>query len=124
MPKIIINSEIKSSDGKEVIKNKNAILKGGKIYFNHDNISHVITIKDDEIKLSRRNNDFDIVLEFNESFQKIGKYVLKDIGININIKTITKRLLIDKNKFKIEYEIYINGEKSDDFIYELDWREL
>ena len=124
MSKIIINSKIKSSDGTEVIKEKPAILKDGKISYNHNNINHVIEAFDDAVIISRSNNDFDIILEFDKKSKKTGKYILKDVSIKMDIETITKSLLMHDNGFEIEYEVYINGTKSDDFVYEIEWREL
>ena len=45
--KIVINSKIKSSDGKDVLKDKNAIIKDDKIYFKHDGVKTVITLGKD-----------------------------------------------------------------------------
>lgn len=122
MSKIVINSKIKSSGGKDVLKDKNAIIKDDKIYFKHDGVKTVITLGKDGIIISRKNDEFDILLPFKKG-KSTGRYIINDVNVNMDIKIITKVLLIEENSIKIEYDLYINDVKSDEFIYELDWRD-
>ena len=122
MSKIIINSKIKSSDGIDAIENQNAIIKDAKIYYDHDGVKSVVELGNDGITISRRNDEFDMFLPFKKGEEK-GKYIISDINATMDVKTVTKTLLIEDNKIKIEYDLYINDVKSDEFVYELDWRD-
>jgi len=122
MSKIIINSKVISSDVTEIIKDKHAILKDGNIYYKHDNVNNVITIKDSEISIKRENDEYTMLLVFDNNEIKTSEYVFKDINMSMKIETKTHKLLINDNNLLIEYTVYINDVKSDDFIYELEWR--
>lgn len=122
MPKIIINSSIKSSDTTDVIKNKQAIKNTDLINFYHDGVNNKIELKKDKVKLTRDSKESLIILEFEQDKTIDGKYVIKDLSLNMNIKVSTKKLQIDDNGFKIEYDLFINDVYSDSFIYEFEWR--
>ena len=122
MPKIIINSSIKSSDTTDVIKNKQAIKNTDLINLYHDGVNNKIELKKDKVKLTRDSKESLIILEFEQDKTIDGKYVIKDLSLNMNIKVSTKKLQIDDNGFKIEYDLFINDVYSDSFIYEFEWR--
>ena len=124
MSKININSKIKSSDGTHIIKDKHAILKDGSIYYKYDNVNNVITIKDNKVSIKRENDEYNMILIFDNDKSIASEYAFKDINISMKVKTKTHKLQIDDNNLLIEYTVYINDVKSDDFIYELEWREL
>ena len=124
MSKININSKIKSSDGTHIIKDKHAILKDGSIYYKYDNVNNVITIKDNKVSIKRENDEYNMILIFDNNKSIASEYAFKDINISMQVKTKTHKLKINDNNLLIEYTVYINDVKSDDFIYELEWREL
>lgn len=122
MSKIIINHEIKSSSLKEMIKEKKAILKDGLITYNNDGINIGVKINSDTVFLTRENKDMKISLEFELNKSLVTKYIIKDIKTEVILKTVTKKLIIEKNKLLIEYDLYMNNEFSDSFEYSLEWR--
>lgn len=122
MSKIIINHEIKSSSLKEMIKEKKAILKDGLITYNNDGINVGVKINNDSVFLTRENKDMKISLEFELNKSLVTKYIIKDIKTEVILKTVTKKLIIEKNKLLIEYDLYMNNEFSDSFEYSLEWR--
>lgn len=124
MSKIIINHEIKSSSLKEMIKEKKAILKDGLITYNNDGINISVKINNDTVFLTRENKDMKISLEFELNKSLVTKYIIKDIKTEVILKTVTKKLIIEKNKLLIEYDLYMNNEFSDSFEYSLEWRDL
>lgn len=65
-----------------------------------------------------------IYLEFEKNKSIITKYVIKDMGIELKLESITKELVINDNNIIIEYDLYMNGEFSDRFKYELEWSDL
>lgn len=122
MSKIIVNAKVTSESETEIINNKNAILKDNKICYNNDSVNVVISIEKDNIYIERNCKDYNLVLKFKEKEEMISSYFIKELGINISVKTITKKLMIDNNALKIKYDLYMNNEFSDSFEYELEWR--
>ncbi len=124
MSKIIINSNVFSKKEEERLTSVLAILKDGKINYRNDGVNVIITLLKDKIILVRENDSMVLTLEFEENKTLTTKYLIKELGISIKVETKTKRLLINNNSFEIEYELFMNGEFSDTFNYNLEWSEL
>lgn len=124
MSKIMINGNIFSSDDKEYIKDIKAIKKDNTITYSKDGIKVKIKLLDNKVLLERENDNMKLNLEFEENKKLVSKYVIKDLSLNIKIETKTNRLIIDKNMIKAQYDLFMNGEFSDNFIFELEWSEL
>ena len=124
MSKIMINGNVFSSNDKEYIKDIKAIKKDNTITYSKDGIKVKIQLLDNKVLLERENDNMKLNLEFEESKKLVSKYVIKDLNLNIKIETKTNRLMIDKNIIKAQYDLFMNGEFSDNFIFELEWSEL
>lgn len=124
MSKIMINGNVFSSNDKEYIKDIKAIRKDNTITYSKDGIKVKIQLLDNKVLLERENDNMKLNLEFEESKKLVSKYVIKDLNLNIKIETKTNRLIIDKNMIKAQYDLFMNGEFSDNFIFELEWSEL
>ena len=124
MSKIMINGNVFSSNDKEYIKDIKAIKKDNTITYSKDGIKVKIQLLDNKVLLERENDNMKLNLEFEESKKLVSKYVIKDLNLNIKIETKTNRLIIDKNMIKVQYDLFMNGEFSDNFIFELEWSEL
>ena len=124
MSKIIINSNVFFFFLEERLTSVLAILKDGKINYRNDGVNVIITLLKDKIILVRENDSMVLTLEFEENKTLTTKYLIKELGISIKVETKTKRLLINNNSFEIEYELFMNGEFSDTFSYNLEWSEL
>lgn len=124
MSKIMINGNIFSSNDKEYIKDIKAIKKDNTITYSKDGTKVKIQLLDNKVLLERENDNMKLNLEFEESKKLVSKYVIKDLNLNIKIETKTNRLIIDKNIIKAQYDLFMNGEFSDNFIFELEWSEL
>ncbi|MGN1268711.1 MAG: DUF1934 family protein [Candidatus Aphodocola sp.] len=124
MSKIMINGNVFSSNDKEYIKDIKAIKKDNTITYSKDGIKVKIQLLDNKVLLERENDNMKLNLEFEESKKLVSKYVIKDLNLNIKIETKTNRLIIDKNIIKAQYDLFMNGEFSDNFIFELEWSEL
>ena len=124
MSKIMINGNIFSSNDKEYIKDIKAIKKDNTITYSKDGIKVKIQLLDNKVLLERENDNMKLNLEFEENKKLVSKYVIKDLNLNIKIETKTNRLIIDKNIIKAQYDLFMNGEFSDNFIFELEWSEL
>ncbi len=124
MSKIIINSNVFSKNEEERLTSVLAILKDGKINYKNNGINVCITLLKDKIILVRENDDMKLTLEFENNKTLTTKYIIKQLGIEVRVETKTKRLIINNNGFEIEYELFMNGEFSDSFNYDLEWRDL
>lgn len=124
MSKIMINGNVFSSNDKEYIKDIKAIKKDNTITYSKDGIKVKIQLLDNKVLLERENDNMKLNLKFEENKKMVSKYVIKDLNLNIKIETKTNRLIIDKNMIKAQYDLFMNGEFSDNFIFELEWSEL
>lgn len=124
MSKVIINHNIKSTKENDVLKGKKGILKDNTITYNHDGVIIKITFLNNKVFFERENKDMKIYLEFEKNKSIITKYVIKDMGIELKLESRTKELIINNNNIIIEYDLYMNGEFSDRFKYELEWSDL
>ena len=107
MSKIIVNHNIKSTSSLEVVKDKKGILKDNIITYNHDGAMIKLKLLENKIFFERENKDVKIYLEFEK-----------------NKSIITKYIIINDNNLMIEYDLFMNGEFSDSFKYELEWSDL
>lgn len=124
MSKIIVNHNIKSTSSTEVVKDKKGILKDNIITYNHDGAMIKLKLLENKIFFERENEDIKIYLEFEKNKSIITKYIIKDLKIEIKLETKTKNIIINDNNLMIEYDLFMNGEFSDSFEYELEWRDL
>ena len=112
MSKIIVNHNIKSTSSTEVVKDKKGILKDNIITYNHDGAMIKLKLLENKIFFEKKNKSI------------ITKYIIKDLKIEIKLETKTKNIIINDNNIMIEYDLFMNGEFSDSFKYELEWRDL
>ena len=124
MSKIIVNHNIKSTSSLVVVKDKKGILKDNIITYNHNGVMIRLKLLENKIFFERENNDVKIYLEFEKNKSIITKYVIKDMGIEIKLESKTKNLIINDNKIMVEYDLFMNGEFSDSFKYEVEWSDL
>lgn len=124
MSKIIVNHNIKSTSSLEVVKDKKGILKDNIITYNHNGVMIRLKLLENKIFFERENNDVKIYLKFEKNKSIITKYVIKDMGIEIKLESKTKNLIINDNKIMVEYDLFMNGEFSDSFKYEVEWSDL
>lgn len=124
MPKIIINSSVKSNTDEEILIKEKAILKDNIITYKKHGINVSINIKNNNVLLLRENDEMKITLNFKKNEKTISFYEIKTLNLKIEIKVITKKLIIDNKKVSITYDLYMNDEFSDSFNYDLEWSDL
>lgn len=90
------------------IKNNNSIV------FKDQDVMFNLTILDDKVLLTRKNDEYVLELELSKDKSK-GTYLIDKIG-NIELRPIMKELIIEDNKIKIKY--ILNDEL---FILELNY---
>ena len=124
MSKIKINSIV---FGKETTKyeiSTNGIKKDSIITYKDDNSLVSITILDDIVSIKRENNDMIQNLKFEKDKQHLTNYYIKDLNMDIIIKTNTNNLIISNNNIRVEYDLFMNDEFSDTFTFALEWSDL
>ncbi len=124
MSKIIISYCIKSSEQNETIKDIKGIKNDNTIIYNQDNIIVKIRVDNNKVFINRENDNLKISLEFEKNKFLMTKYFIKNLNLELNLKTETKNLIIKDNCVLIEYDLYMNDEFSDSFMYNLEWRDL
>lgn len=124
MAKVIIKYKI-SSKKENVIKDKTkGIKKDNIITYKEDETTVSILLEKGIISIERENDKMHLNLKFEENKSYVTDYLIKDLGFNFKVDTRTKKLMISENKISILYELYINGEYSDSFNFNLEWRDL
>ena len=108
----------------EVIKNLKAILKDGLITYKKNDVNVSIKIEENSVILIRENDEMKITLKFEKDKKTNSFYEIKPLNLKIKITVKTKLLIISNNKLSIKYDLYMNGEFSDSFDYNLEWRDL
>ena len=124
MPKILINSSIKSKNDYEVLKDYKAILKDDKITYKTGGMNISILIKKDSIILERENEEIKITLEFKDNKKTNNFYYIKKLNLRLNTEVDTKKIVINDNSISVKYDLYINNCFSDTFYYNLEWRDI
>lgn len=124
MAKVIIKYKI-SSKKENVIKDKTkGIKKDNIITYKEDETIVSILLEKGIISIERENDKMHLNLKFEENKSYVTDYLIKDLGFNFKVDTRTKKLMISENKISVLYELYINGEYSDSFNFNLEWRDL
>lgn len=124
MSKIMINGGVFSKNDEELIDNVKAVYKDNVIAYNLNGIMVKITTFPDRLLITRENDDMKLNLEFEENKRLVSKYLIKDLGLNVKVETKTKKLIMNDNNLKVEYDLFMNEEFSDSFTFNLEWSDL
>ena len=125
MKKIKIHSILSNSDNETTIVDEEVML---------DEVDNVITYMEDDLKVSisifetfvkmrRCNEDYDLNLEFDLNEDKVCKYSVKSIGLDLDLLVRTKELEIYDNRVYIKYELFNDQKSIGEFEYKLIIRE-
>ena len=124
MSKIMINGGVFSKNDEELIDNVKAVYKDNVITYNLNGITVKITTFPDKLLITRENDDMKLNLEFEENKRLVSKYLIKNLGLNVKVETKTKKLIMNDNNLKVEYDLFMNEEFSDSFTFNLEWSDL
>ena len=124
MSKIMINGGVFSKNDEELIDNVKAVYKDNVIAYNLNGIMVKITTFPDRLLITRENDDMKLNLEFEENKRLVSKYLIKNLGLNVKVETKTKKLIMNDNNLKVEYDLFMNEEFSDSFTFNLEWSDL
>ena len=125
MKKIKIHSILSNSDNETTIVDEEVMF---------DEVDNVITYMEDDLKVSisifetfvkmrRCNEDYDLNLEFDLNEDKVCKYSVKSIGLDLDLLVRTKELEIYDNRVYIKYELFNDKKSIGEFEYKLIIRE-
>ena len=125
MKKIKIHSILSNSDNETTIVDEEVMF---------DEVDNVITYMEDDLKVSisifetfvkmrRCNEDYDLNLEFDLNEDKVCKYFVKSIGLELDLLVRTKELEIYDNRVYIKYELFNEQKSRCEFEYKLIIRE-
>ena len=89
--------------------NINGIVLDNTIKYNDDGVMVVLEILENNIKMTRTTDEYQLVLNFSEYQHKVGSYLLKENNMKMDISIYTEELKIDDNMIKIVYTF--NDEK-------------
>ncbi len=124
MSKIMINGGVFSKGETELIENVKAIYKDNEITYKLNDVLVKITIFQNRLSITRKSKDMMLNLEFEKNKCLINKYLIKDLGLNVKVETKTKKLIINDNSIKLEYDLFMNDEFSSSFTFNLEWSDL
>ena len=122
MSKLNIKTKLKTKEN-NLKYNLKGIKNNNKISFVENNIKVNMYIEKDSIKIIRKTEEYEMELCFKQSLTITGKYDIKNIGI-LEIKTDTKKLIIEEGKIYIEYILYVNKENLGLNTYEIEYEAI
>jgi hypothetical protein len=113
---IVTNSENETTNIEAIGKyNKDQNI----ITFSEEEFENTIYILEDCVKINRKNQDYNLNLEFKLNEKLKCKYEIKSLGIDIDIVVLTKMLEITDNYIYINYELFNEEENIGFFEYKL-----
>ncbi len=121
MSKIKIESKISSNNYKELLTSCYGIKNDNLITYKDSSAFINILLSKNSISIKRENKEFLLELKFKKDSKQHGNYFIKDIKLNFDVYTKTKKLTINSNKIIVEYELYLKDELSDVFVYTIEW---
>jgi uncharacterized beta-barrel protein YwiB (DUF1934 family) len=89
------------------------------ITFSEEEYENTIYILKDCVKINRKNQDYNLNLEFKLNEKLKCKYEIKSLGIDIDIVVLTKMLEITETYIYIDYELLNEEENIGSFEYKL-----
>jgi len=69
--------------------------------------------------MERKNEDYDLNLDFVLNEKKRCKYIVNSIGLNLEIDVYTKILEIEENRIYVNYELFNDNKSIGTFEYKL-----
>lgn len=121
MEKIKIYSILSNSDNEtttvEALADYNT--NDNTIRYVEEDLKVEIKILEDKILMNRKNDEYDLNLEFELNEKKKCKYQVNSIGLTLDIVVFTKKLEIEDNRIYINYEMYNDNKIIGTFEYKL-----
>ena len=124
MSKVKIKSHLHNKTLNEVYTNDVIGIKNhDKILYKEESVNVVICVKEIELFIERKHQDYNLTLHLsNENITK-GNYNINGIG-KITLHIETKSLFLEKNEIKTKYIIDFGGNEITEFEFSLKMEEL
>lgn len=87
--------------------------------YTEENLKVEISIFDKRVIMKRKNDEYDLNLEFILNEKKRCRYNLKTLGLDLEIDVLTKTLEIEDNRIYINYELFNDNKSIGEFEYKL-----
>ena len=84
-----------------------------------ENLSVTIEIFEKRIRMERKNEEYDLNLDFSLNEKVRCKYQVNSIGLNLEIDVYTKILEIEENRIYVNYELFNDNKSIGTFEYKL-----
>ncbi len=125
MKTIKINSVLSNSDDETT--NVEALAEYNEeentIRYKEEELKVELKISSDKVSIKRTNDDYNLNLEFKENESTKCKYIVKSVGLELDVEVLTKILEIKENRIYINYELFNEGKLIGAFEYKLIFRE-
>lgn len=97
------------------------LLSDNQIKFIEEETNVEITIESEEIIIQRIHGQDTLVMIFHPTLTREGIYDIKSVSIELHLKTKTKQLIRNENGFELSYQMELEGEKSKNFLYQIEY---
>ena len=121
--KYLIDYKIKNNEEDLIKKNIDAMYENNIITFKDEEDSIKLIINNDNITMVKDNLSSKTTLNFILNKKTDSEYEIKLLNTIIDLKVLTNKLEISKERIYIEYEIWFDSEYSGKFKYEINIKE-
>ena len=122
--KCLIDYKIRNPENEFIKKNIVAEYTNNEITFKDENDSIKLIINNDNIIMIKDDLSSKTTLNFILNKKTTSEYYVKAIDMIIDLKVLTNKLEINKERIYIEYEIWFDDEYSGKFNYEINIKEM
>ena len=120
MAKILVTAVLENkTDNKFFSTETLGILERNKIKFIDENkVTVIIELKENNIVITRKSDDYEIVLPFDIQNKTHGSYIVKNLGV-LSLEVETTKLKVDNANLDVEYTMILDGETKSNFRYKV-----
>lgn len=121
MKEINIKSSIKNYEDEDVVieTKGNYDIENNIIEYRENDLKVKINLSGEKIILDRRNDEYNLSLEFQKENKIKSRYEVKSIGLKLDIEVYTDLLEVKDNEVLIKYEIFDGEREIGKFEYQL-----
>lgn len=107
MKKINLRSTVTNSENETISVESSGLYneEENSITYSEEDLTVTIYIFKESVKIVRKNEDYNLNLEFKSSERIICNYEVKSVGLNIDLLVYTKTLEIKENYVYIHYDL-------------------
>lgn len=106
MAKIFIKAHVREDDDKIGHKlETQGILNNNKIIYWDNDISVTISIFDNKIEMTRKNNNYTLFLTFMNNIKTNGYYYLSSMQSNLPLTVMTTKFVVKPGNIEINYQL-------------------